>query len=58
MVNVFDGPLQVVPLLVKEGITVMVATAGEVPVFVAVNELMFPVPLAASPILVLLLLHS
>jgi len=31
------------------GVTVMVAMMGEVPVLVAVNEGIFPVPLKASP---------
>jgi len=33
-----------------EGITVMVATRGVAPVFVAVKDAMFPAPLAARPI--------
>lgn len=47
-----------VPLNVKEGITVIVATAGELPVLVTVKGSMFPVPEAASPMLVLLLDHA
>ncbi len=42
----------------KEGVTVIVAVTGEPPAFRAVNEGMFPLPLAASPILVLLLVHE
>ena len=55
MVNVLVGPGQEVPALAKEGVTVMVATTGEVPVFVAVKEPMSPAPPAARPILVALL---
>ena len=50
MEKVFEGPLQLVPPPVKVGVTVIVATTGAVPVLVAVNEAMFPVPDARSPI--------
>ena len=50
MVKVFDGPLQLTPLLVNEEVTTMVATTGEIPVFIAVNDAIFPVPDAKSPI--------
>ena len=50
IVNVFDGPLQLVPPLAKVGVTVMVATTGAVPVLMPVNDAMFPLPEAASPI--------
>ena len=39
------------------GVTVIVAVVGEVVALVAVNAGMLPEPLAASPILVLLLVH-
>ena len=39
------------------GVTVIVAVIGEVPVLVAVKEGTFPVPLAAKPIVVLLLVQ-
>jgi len=39
------------------GVTAIVAITGVVPVFVAVNEAIFPVPLAASPIEVALLVQ-
>jgi len=39
------------------GVTVIVAVVGEVVALVAVNAGIFPEPLAASPILVLLLVH-
>ena len=38
----------------NDGVTVTVAVTGEVPVLVAVKEGIFPVPVAPSPILVLL----
>ena len=55
MVNIFDVPVQlkVSALFVKTGATVMLAVTGAVVVFVAVNDAMFPLPLAARPILVL-----
>jgi len=41
-----------------EGVTVIVAVTGVVPVFVAAKEAMFPLPLAASPMDGLLLVQS
>jgi hypothetical protein len=40
------------------GVTVMVASMGALPVFVAVNTGIVPVPPAPNPMAVLLLLHS
>lgn len=54
MVNVLGVPAQVIPALVYKGVTVMVATCGDVPVFAVTNDAIFPVPLAAKPIEVLL----
>jgi len=45
IVNVSGVPVHAL----AEGVTVMVAVTGVVPVFVAVNEFMFPFPLAANP---------
>ncbi len=45
------------PQVLAEGVTVIVAVIGAVPVLVAVNEGRAPVPLAASPIAVLLLVQ-
>ena len=53
MVKVKAVPVQ----LLAVGVTVMVAVTGVSVAFVAVNELIFPVPLAAKPIEVLLLVH-
>ncbi len=39
------------------GVTVMVATEGALPLLMAANEVMFPVPLAARPMLVLSLVQ-
>ena len=50
MVYVLGVPKQVVPPLVNDGVTVMVAVTGMVPLFVAVNAPIFPEPLAANPI--------
>jgi hypothetical protein len=36
---------------VKDGVTVIVATTGAVPLFVAVKEEIFPAPLEAKPML-------
>ena len=52
MVNVVDGPVQLTPPFVKVGVTVIVAVTGAVPLFTAVNAAIFPVPLAARPIVV------
>lgn len=53
MLNDLEGPGQLVPPLVKTGVTVIVPVIGEVVVFVAVNEI-FPLPVACSPMPVLL----
>ena len=53
MVYVVAVPIQ----LFAVGVTVMVAVTGVSVAFVAVNELIFPVPLADKPIEVLLLVH-
>ena len=45
MVNVIVAPVH--PL--ADGVTVIVATTGVVPAFVAVNEGIFPDPVAARP---------
>ena len=54
IVNVRDGPGHVTPPAVYCGVTVIVATTGVEPLFIAVNEAILPVPLAASPIDVVL----
>ncbi len=53
MVNVTGVPVQPP----ATGVTVMVDVTGEVPALVAVNEPMLPVPLAARPMEVLLLVQ-
>ena len=58
MVKVLEGPTQLTDAFVKVGVTMMVATTGAVPVLVAVNDVIFPVPLAARPILIVLLVHE
>ena len=58
MVKVFVGPAQPIKPLVKVGVTTMVATTGEVPVLTAVNKAILPVPEAASPMLVVVLVHA
>ena len=58
MVKVFVGPAQPTEPFVNVGVTTMVATTGEVPVFTAVNEAMFPVPEAESPIPGVSLVHA
>ena len=54
IVNETGAPLH--PL--ADGVTVMVATTGTVPVLVAVKVVILPVPFAASPIEGVLLLHA
>jgi hypothetical protein len=49
MVKLSDRPVQLTALLVKEGVTVIVAVTGDVPLFTAANAGIFPEPLAASP---------
>ena len=58
MMKVLVGPAQPTEPLVKVGVTTMVAITGTVPVFTAVNEAMLPVPEAASPMLVVVLVHA
>jgi len=53
MVKLLGVPAQ--PL--ADGVTVMVATIGVVPVLMAVNTGIFPFPLPARPIAGLLLVH-
>ena len=53
MVKLLGVPAQ--PL--ADGVTVMVATIGVVPVLMAVNTGIFPFPLPAKPIAGLLLVH-
>ena len=50
IVKVLVGPVQGTPPFVNVGVTTMVATTGEVPVFTAVKAAMFPIPDAKSPI--------
>lgn len=50
MVKVVLAPVQLTPLLVKVGVTVMVAFTGVLPVLIAVNDGMVLLPLAARPI--------
>ena len=56
MVNVLGVPEQLVPPLLKTGVTVIVPVMGEVTVFAAVNEI-FPEPVAGKPMPVLLLVQ-
>ena len=57
IVKVFTEPSQVMPPFVKCGVTVIVATTCAIPELVAVKDAMSPVPLAASPMEVLLLIQ-
>ena len=58
MVNVLDDPLQLIPELVNVGVTVMVATTGEVVVLRAANDAILPLPFDAKPMLVVVLVHT
>ena len=57
MVKDLTGPTQLIPPLVNVGVTTIVATAGADPLLTPVNDAMLPVPEAASPIAVLLLVQ-
>jgi hypothetical protein len=57
IVNVLDVPVHVVGPVVKVGVTVIVAVTAEVLVLMAVNDGMFPVPVAANPMEVVLLVQ-
>ena len=50
MVNVLAVPAQLTPPFVNVGVTVMVAVTAALVALVAVNEAIFPAPLAAKPI--------
>ena len=54
MVNTWDDPLQFTLALLKRGVTVMVAVTGDEPLFIAVKEVILPLPDAGRPIEVLL----
>lgn len=58
IVKVVGVPEQISVPLVKRGVTVMVDVTGVVPLLTAVKAAMLPEPLAASPMLVLLLVHA
>ena len=58
IVKVCAVPEQLTPPFVKVGVTVMVAVTGDVPVLIALNDAIFPVPFAARPIVVLLFVHA
>ena len=53
-----DGPLQFTDPFAKVGVTVMVAVTGDTPRLIALNDAMFPLPLAARPMLGVLLVHA
>ena len=50
IVKVTDVPVHVVPALVYVGVTTIVATTGETPLFTAVKAGIAPVPFDANPI--------
>ena len=58
MVKLLAAPAQLVPPLVNVGVTVMVATTGAVVVLMAANDAILPLPFDASPMLVVLLVHT
>ena len=58
IVKVCDGPIHETPPLMNNGVTTIVDITGEVPVLMAMNEDMSPVPLAARPMLVVLLVQA
>ena len=58
MVKIMAAPVQLVPPLVKVGVTVMVAITGEVVVLMAAKGPILPLPFDAKPMLVVLLVHK
>ena len=58
IVKLVVGPVQGTPPLVKVGVTVIVAVTGDVPVLMAVNAAILPVPLANNPIEGVLFVHK
>ena len=57
IVNILAVPVQVTPPLLYTGVTVMVAVCIVVPVLVAIKLAILPVPAAANPIVVLVLVQ-
>ncbi|CAN1524724.1 hypothetical protein MCERE19_01183 [Spirosomataceae bacterium] len=57
MVKVCVAPVQEIPLFVYVGVTLIVPKITSFVAFMALNASIFPVPLAASPIFVLVLLQ-
>jgi len=47
---VWGGPVQLVPPIVNDGVTVIVAVIGLDPLLVAMKEVISPVPFAERPI--------
>ena len=58
MVKLLEEPTQDVPPLANVGVTVMVATTGEVVVLSATNGTILPLPFDARPMLVVVLVHT
>lgn len=58
IVNVFEDPIQVTPLIVLVGVTVIVAVIGAFEEFVAVKTGILPIPVAGRPIAVLSFAHE
>jgi hypothetical protein len=52
------GPVHETELFVKVGVTDTMASTGEFPIFIALNDAIFPVPFAASPMPGLELVHA
>ena len=50
MVKLSSAPEQLMPLLVKVGVTTMVDIIGDVPLLIAAKPSIFPVPLSARPV--------
>ena len=57
MVKLLAAPEQLVPPLVKVGVTVMVATTGAVVVLRAAKDAISPLPADAKPMLVVVFVH-
>ena len=57
IVNVWVGPSQLTPPLLKCGVTTMLETFGTIPLFEATKEAISPVPKIGRPIVVLSLVQ-
>ena len=58
IVKLSAGPVHETELFVKVGVTDIMASTGELPAFIAVNEGIFPAPDAGSPMPGFVFVHA